>query len=202
MLHGEVACLQPTKLLAELLTSALPHLSCGYLRTLLWRAAGLRAGRRARILGALHITGQGAWQDHLTIGVGTLITGPLRIDLQAPVHIGNRVSVGHDVMLVTSDHQVAGSSQRCGARFARPITIGDGAWLGSRCLILSGVYVGEGAIVAAGAVVTRDVPPDTLVAGVPAKVVRSLRASSPASGVRPAHANADTSRSPDLRAVS
>ena len=55
------------------------------------------------------------------------------------------------------------------------MVIKDGAWLGARCTILPGVTVGEGAIVAAGAVVHRDVAPNTLVAGVPARVVKELR---------------------------
>jgi acetyltransferase-like isoleucine patch superfamily enzyme len=180
----------------------MPHLTCGYLRTALWRAAGLQVGAHTRILGQLHITGRGPWQDYLKIGAECMLTGPVSIDLQAPVEIGNHVSIGHDVRLLTVDHEIGSSEQRCGSGFARPISIGDGAWLGSRCIILSGVSVGKGALVAAGAVVTHDVPPDTLVAGVPARVVRSLLEDSPSSGVRATQANAETSRSPDLRAVS
>jgi tetrahydrodipicolinate N-succinyltransferase len=57
---------------------------------------------------------------------------------------------------------------------AAPISIGDGVWIGSRVTVLPGVSVGRGAVVAAGAVVTRDVAPDTLVAGIPAVVVKHL----------------------------
>ena len=53
-----------------------------------------------------------------------------------------------------------------------PITIGDRVWIGCRAIILAGVTIGEGSVVAAGSVVTRDVPPGTLVAGNPAKVIR------------------------------
>ncbi len=54
------------------------------------------------------------------------------------------------------------------------IRIGDGAWVGAGCIILPGVHVGAGSVVAAGAVVSRDVPSNSLVAGVPARVVREL----------------------------
>jgi acetyltransferase-like isoleucine patch superfamily enzyme len=53
-----------------------------------------------------------------------------------------------------------------------PVTIGDHVWLGTRAIILKGVTIGDGALVAAGAVVTKDVPPKTLVGGVPARVIR------------------------------
>jgi maltose O-acetyltransferase len=202
LLHDEVVWLQPAKVCAEVLTSALPHLSMGYVRTSVWRAAGLRIGPRARILGPLHITGRGPWQDYLTIGSDCFLTGPVNFDLQAPVTIGDRVSIGHGVRFLTVDHEIGDSAQRCGPTFAEPITIGDGVWLGSACIILPGVTIGKGALVAAGAVVTRDVPPNTLVAGVPARAVRTLQEAPPVSGLRDAQANALTSRSPDLRALS
>lgn len=57
----------------------------------------------------------------------------------------------------------------------RPVTIGDYVWIGMNCLILKGVTIGEGAIIGAGSVVTRDVPPFCLAAGSPARVLRSLQ---------------------------
>lgn len=212
LVGDELANLQLAKLAAELVTSPMPHLCFTYSRTQAWRAAGLRAGERSRLMGALHLTGRAAWQDNLSIGADTLITGPLSIDLEAPVHIGDRVRIGHDVLLLTVDHQIGKSEYRCGHSFARPISIGDGAWLGSRVVVLPGVSIGKGAVVAAGAVVTRDVPADTLVAGVPARVLRALPEDAPGServdfddapdsGLR-RQAKALTSLSPDLRALS
>ena len=214
LLNDELGNVRPTKLAAELATAAMPHLCFIYLRTTTWRAAGLRIGERSRLMGSLHITGRASWQDNLSIGADTLLTGPLSVDLEAPVHIGDRVRIGHDALLLTVDHRIGEHDYRCGPSVARPISIGDGAWLGSRVIVLPGVSIGRGAVVAAGAVVTRDVPDDTLVAGVPARVVRSLSGDEPESqrhelvepapdsGVRPAQAKALTSLSPDLRALS
>lgn len=213
LVSDELANLQPAKLAAEVATAAMPHLCFAFSRTQVWRAAGLRVGERSRLMGALHLTGRAAWQENLSIGVDTLVTGPLSIDLEAPVRIGDRVRMGHDVLLLTVDHQIGKPEYRCSHSFARPISIGDGAWLGSRVVVLPGVSIGKGAVVAAGAVVTRDVPADTLVAGVPARVLRALpedapdservdlQEAAPDSGLR-RQAKAETSLSPALRALS
>jgi maltose O-acetyltransferase len=110
----------------------------------------------------------------LEIGDHTFITGPLRIDLAAPVRIGSRVNLGHSVTLLTMDHEIGPSEKRCGYRKTGPIVIEDAVWIATNATILPGVTVGEASVVAAGAVVTRDVAPNTLVAGVPARVVREL----------------------------
>lgn len=164
---------------------------------------GLKLGERTRIMGPLLITGSADWRELVHFGAGTFVTGPLRIDVDAEVRVGDRVHIGHDVLLLTIDHEIGSATERCAAMSASPIVIGDGAWLSSRCVILPGVTVGAGSIVAAGAVVTHDVPPDTLVGGVPARVLRSLD-DAPASERRrlQPQANADRSRSPVLRALS
>jgi acetyltransferase-like isoleucine patch superfamily enzyme len=84
------------------------------------------------------------------------------------------VAVGPGVYFITGTHRIGSHTQRAGPVIAAPIRVGDGVWIGARAILLPGVTVGAGAIVAAGAVVTRDVPADTLVAGVPAQVKRSL----------------------------
>jgi acetyltransferase-like isoleucine patch superfamily enzyme len=77
-------------------------------------------------------------------------------------------------MLITGAHQIGDEYQRARDLNPEPINIEEGVWLGARCIILPGVTVGRGAVVAAGAIVTKDVPPNKLVAGVPAKVIKSL----------------------------
>ena len=99
------------------------------------------------------------------------------LELGDEIIIGNDVSFGPETMILTSTHDTnAGTPERRAVEVTcKPVVIKDGAWLGARCTILPGVTVGEGAIVAAGAVVHRDVAPNTLVAGVPARVVKELR---------------------------
>jgi len=159
--------------LVRAVSAGLPHFSFNRVRTVALRVAGLRIGNRSRIMGSIEITGPGG-VALVSIGNHSFITSPLYVDAGARVTVGNRVHLGHDVMLLTMSHEVGSSEERCGPLTAAPISIGDGVWIGSRVTILPGVSVGKGAVIAAGAVVTRDVPPDTMVAGVPAGVVKQL----------------------------
>jgi acetyltransferase-like isoleucine patch superfamily enzyme len=92
----------------------------------------------------------------------------------APIDVGDGVMIANRVNLVTSGHPVE-PDQRRAYITAAPIAIGANAWIATAATILPGVSIGADSVVAAGAVVTRDVPPATLAAGVPAKVVRDLR---------------------------
>lgn len=173
--------IEPRALLALGFSRMFPQLTFGRTRTALLRAAGLRIGARSGILGELRITGPGSVQELLSIGADTYVTGPLHVDLGAPVRIGDRVQMGHEVTLLTIDHEIGPREHRCGRMVAAPITIEDGAWLASHVLVLPGVTIGRGAVVAAGAVVVHDVPADTLVAGVPARFLRDLNEMPPSS---------------------
>ncbi|HUB70585.1 MAG TPA: DapH/DapD/GlmU-related protein [Acidimicrobiales bacterium] len=101
------------------------------------------------------------------IGYQCAFTGHARID------IGDEVMIAHKVNLVTAGHPVDPGARR-GWITGGPITIGPNVWVGAAATVLPGVSIGADAVVAAGAVVTHDVPPATLVAGVPARVVRAL----------------------------
>lgn len=87
----------------------------------------------------------------------------------APIILKNNVVTGHRVEFYTSDHD---PDDPAFARRDAPIVIEDYAWIGSRAIILKGVTVGRGAVIAAGAVVTEDVPPFAIVGGNPAKFIR------------------------------
>ncbi|MGD0200502.1 MAG: acyltransferase [Bryobacteraceae bacterium] len=87
------------------------------------------------------------------------------------VTIGNRVMIGSHVAITSLTHDYTAAAMK-GTSIARPIVIEDDVWLGTHCVILPGVCVGRGAVVAAGAVVTEDVPPYTVVAGVPARLLK------------------------------
>jgi acetyltransferase-like isoleucine patch superfamily enzyme len=89
------------------------------------------------------------------------------------IDIGDDVMLGPNVQLISSGHPLDPATRRSQITIA-PIRIGPGAWIAAGATVLQGVSVGDDAVVAAGAVVTKDVPPRTLVAGVPAHVVRAL----------------------------
>jgi acetyltransferase-like isoleucine patch superfamily enzyme len=173
-LRDELGEFFPRKILAETLSRLLPQLTLARTRTLALRAAGVRIGARSLVLGPVRLTGIGNPCRHLSIGDDTIITGPLHADLGAAVRIGNRVRIGHEVSLLTVSHAMTDPDMRSGESMPAPIEIGDGTWIASRAIVLPGVSIGAGCVVAAGAVVTRDVPPHSLMAGVPARLVREL----------------------------
>jgi maltose O-acetyltransferase len=107
------------------------------------------------------------------IGARTFVNfGLMALDV-ARIVIGDDVQIGPNVQLLTPTHPTDAVLRRAKWEAARPITIGDNAWLGGGAVVLAGVIVGENSIVGAGAVVTKDVPPNTVAMGNPARVVRS-----------------------------
>jgi len=105
---------------------------------------------------------------HLRLGSG-FINSAAHLVCVSGITIGEDAAIGSYVLITDSDfHGISPSSRPR----TQPITIGDHVWIGMRATILKGVTIGDGAIVAAGSVVTRDVEPDTLVAGSPAAFVR------------------------------
>jgi NDP-sugar pyrophosphorylase family protein len=86
--------------------------------------------------------------------------------------------IGPNVSLITAEHPVA-PSQRRSYLLGKPITIGRGVWIAAGATIIGGVTIGENSVVAAGSVVTRDIPPATLAAGNPARIIRSIAGDEP-----------------------
>lgn len=112
--------------------------------------------------------------DQVSIGDDVFINAGVVFGSNAPISIGSGVSIGPGCSLLPTSHALGPSTRRAGKAEARPIVIGEGAWLGANVTILGGVEIGPGAVVAAGAVVTDSVPADVIAAGVPARVVRKL----------------------------
>lgn len=108
------------------------------------------------------------WRGPLVIGEGSSIGFRNHLDCRRGIHIGRNVCLASDVTIWTLHHDYNDPSFR--AKGAG-VTIGDYAWLCSNCIILPGVTIGEGAVVAAGAVVRSDVEPWTVVGGVPARKI-------------------------------
>jgi acetyltransferase-like isoleucine patch superfamily enzyme len=113
----------------------------------------------------------GLWLDcrrHLQIGENTVINQRCRLDARGGLKIGANVSISPEVHILTADHDI--QTPECRGR-TLPVEIGDLVFVGSRALILPGVKIGRGAVIAAGAVVTKDVGEFSIVAGVPARLI-------------------------------
>lgn len=90
------------------------------------------------------------------------------------VRIGHHCFIAPRVSIFTAAHPLDAASRSAGWEFAKPITIGDHVWIGGHAVINPGVTIGNNVVIAAGAVVTKDVPDHVVVAGVPARVIRRL----------------------------
>ena len=110
---------------------------------------------------------------NIHIGQRVFINSGCKMQDQGGIYIGNDVLIGHNACLLTLNHEMEPENRA--DMHPKPIHIEDKAWLGSNVTVLPGVTIGEGAIVAAGAVVTKDVESNTIVGGVPAKYIRDIK---------------------------
>jgi acetyltransferase-like isoleucine patch superfamily enzyme len=129
---------------------------------------GWRIGPRAAILMGQRVQMAGMRTVKVSIGRGTVINHGCLLYTIGGLLIGENVSISSGTWLVTGTHAL--DDPLFPDKYL-PIVIGNHVWIGMRATILAGVTVGEGAVVMAGAMVTRDVPPYAIVGGVPAKVV-------------------------------
>ena len=133
--------------------------------TLWWRHKLL--ARRVTLLPGCRVTSHA----RVTFGGDVLVSHQAFIQGAGGVSFGSRIMLGPRVTLITVGHDVATRRST-----SAPITIADDVWIGAGAMVLPGVSIGTGSVVAAGAVVTRDVPPFTLVGGVPARRIKDLPA--------------------------
>lgn len=112
-----------------------------------------------------------AYGRNLTLGDGVYINAGCVVLDSAPVRIGRRTMLGPAVQIYCADHAHGLDERRRGLERALPVSIGEEVWIGGSAILLPGVTVGDGAIVGAGAVVTRDVAPATRVVGNPARPI-------------------------------
>jgi maltose O-acetyltransferase len=173
-LADEVSHLNFRYLVVDLFVRLLPSLGFSRVRGVFYRLAGLKIGAGTAILGRLEFTETHNLQSHLKIGANTIVNKRVFVDATGPVHIGDRVSIGHHVVMVTAGHDIGPAAERSGAKRPRGITIEDGCWIGACSTILPGVRIGASSVVAAGSLVASDVPPCKLVGGVPARVLKAL----------------------------
>ena len=111
---------------------------------------------------------------NLKLGEYVFINSGCRFQDQGGITIGDGALIGHNVVMATINHGL--EPERRGDNIPAPIVLGRNVWIGANATILSGVTIGDNAVVAAGSVVTKDVPANMVVAGVPAKVIKSVSA--------------------------
>jgi maltose O-acetyltransferase len=182
LLREEIMGFHPRLIALTLTASMLPDHYAQRARARLLAAAGFRIGEGTRIEALPKINGERNLFSNLTIGRDCSIDAECVLDLGERITIGDRVTFSPGVMILTSTHELDIREHRAGPVQLSPVTIGDGAWLGARCIILPGVNIGAGAVVSPGAVVNKDVLPQTRVGGTPAvqlEVLESHETSAP-----------------------
>ena len=110
---------------------------------------------------------------NITVGKNVFINACCKFQDQGGIVIGDGVLIGHNVTLATLNHDERPEQRQ--NIYPKPIKIGNNVWIGSNATILQGITVGDGAIIGANAVVTKDVPRNTIVVGIPAKVIREVK---------------------------
>lgn len=139
-----------------------------HIRNAVYRyVCGLNLGEKAVVYYGAEIR----QPSKIWIGKGSIIGDNSILDGRNGIRIGNNVVFASNVRIWTEQHDHRDPWFRCETQKHGPVIIDDHAWIGSHTVILHSVHIGEGAVVAAGAVVTHDVPPFSIVAGIPAKII-------------------------------
>ena len=167
------------------------------LRTLYWRLLGMTIGRQSKlssmrvtwphrvILGprcslehAVYMNIAGGYAEDLaiTVGEGTFIGSGCEFNIVSRLTIGPSCLIASGSRFIDHNHGMdLGPGMKEQAEIKAPITLGSDVWIGANCIILKGVTIGDGAILAAGSVLTTSVPPNAIFGGVPARLLRNRR---------------------------
>ena len=137
---------------------------CHHFRRFFYRVAGIKIGKRSTI----HMGARFYDPRNISIGEDSIIGEGVVLDGRDKLIIGDHVDIASEVMIYNSEHDV--NDPNFLAKNA-PVTIEDYVFIGPRAIILPGVRIGKGAVVAAGAIVTKDAPPFSIVGGIPAKII-------------------------------
>ena len=141
-------------------------------RKLMYRLSGVKIGKGSTV----HMWCNFYDPTHITIGEDTIIGDHAFLDGRDQLTIGNHVGFASSVMIYNSQHDIDDEHFR---PISKPVIIEDYVFIGPRSIILPGVTIGKGAVVAAGAVVSKDVAPFTVVGGVPAVKIRDRKLKNP-----------------------
>ena len=143
----------------------LPHIPIWSIRKRILTSLNLKIGEKSFVMKRSYFMDV----NKISIGSYTDINRGSLLDGRGTIVIGNNVSISHEVKIITGSHDL-NSREFCA--IYKPIIIDDYVWLGAGSTILQGVHIGEGAVVCAGAIVTKDVKPYEVVAGIPARVIK------------------------------
>jgi maltose O-acetyltransferase len=143
------------------------------IRRRFYQWAGLNIGKHVAITGPISLRADST--KNIFIGDGTYLNSETRFGCQDdPIRIGKNCLIGPRVSFETAGHNIVFDNRTGWGFFTKPIIIGDRVWIGACSVILPGVTVNEGAVIAAGAVVNNDVQAFTMVGGVPARKIRDI----------------------------
>ncbi len=143
-----------------------------WVRRLFYRLAGIKIGKGSTI----HMWARFFQPKYISIGNDTIIGDNAFLDGRARLTIGDHVDIASEVMIYNSEHDLESKEFKA---TEQPVEIGDYVFIGPRAIVLPGVKIGRGAVIAAGAVVTKDVPNFAIVGGVPAKVIGERKNKNP-----------------------
>ncbi len=110
---------------------------------------------------------------NIRVGKNVFINSGCCFQDQGGIEIGDNALIGQQVVIATLNHDL--QPDKRGNMFPVPVKIGNNVWIGAKATILPGVTIGNGAVIAAGAVVTKDVPENTVVAGIPARIIKNIQ---------------------------
>lgn len=137
-------------------------------RRLLNRLDNFEIGEGTKVVGPIEVLG------HLKTGKNCWIGKNLQVNGNGTVTIGDNCDLGPEITFQTGGHEIGDATRRAGEGITMNQTVGSGTWIGGRTTIVNNVIIGGGCVIAGCACVTKDVQPNTLVGGVPAKLIQEL----------------------------
>ena len=144
------------------------YIPCHFIRRFFYRLAGIKIGKGSTI----HMFANFFEPDNIEIGEDTIVGWRSFLDGRDKLQIGNHVAMASEVMIYNSQHDIDAVDFQA---IEKPVVIKDYVFIGPRAIILPGVTINKGAVIAAGAVVSKDVAPMSVVGGVPAKEIRKRK---------------------------
>lgn len=142
------------------------------IRNFFFRLSGIKIGKNS----TFHVGAKFYYPKNISVGEGTIVGYGVFIDGREKVSIGSHTDIASEVMIYNSEHDLKDPKFTA---ISAPVTVGDYCFIGPRVIIMPGVKIGKGAVIAGGAVVTKDVDDFAIVGGVPAKFIATRQIKNP-----------------------